>query len=43
MVLRLVGSSYQEAGIYGRGQWATSVVRPEFSIAVDQAFDSIGT
>lgn len=42
LVLKLVGSSYQEAGIYGPGQLATSVLRPEFSIAVDQAFDSIG-
>ena len=29
-VLRLQGNSYEETGVYRRGQSATSVVRPDF-------------
>jgi Uma2 family endonuclease len=39
-VLRLIGHAYQEAGVYRRGQSATSVLKPEFSVIVDQVFDS---
>jgi Uma2 family endonuclease len=39
-VLRLVGDAYQEAGVYRHGQSATSVLKPEFSIVVNQLFDS---
>ncbi|MGH7139631.1 MAG: Uma2 family endonuclease, partial [Pirellulales bacterium] len=40
MVLRLATNAYEEAGVYGRGQLATSALRPEFSIAVERVFDS---
>jgi Uma2 family endonuclease len=39
-VLRLVGAAYQEAGVYSRDQWATSFLRPEFSVVVNQVFES---
>jgi len=39
-VLRLSGDAYQEAGVYRRGQSATSVLRPDFSVAVDAVFDA---
>jgi Uma2 family endonuclease len=39
-VLRLGENSHEEAGIYGRGQTATSVLRPEFAVAVSAVFDS---
>lgn len=39
-VLRLSGDRYEEAGTYARGQFATSVLRPEFSVAVSQVFDA---
>jgi Uma2 family endonuclease len=42
-VLRLIGDAYQEAGTYRRGQSATSVLRPEFSVVVDQVFDAART
>lgn len=38
-VLRLQGNAYEEAGVYGRGQLATSVARPKFSVAVAELFD----
>jgi Uma2 family endonuclease len=39
-VLRLRDKSYEEAGIYGRGESAISVLRPEFAVAVAEVFDS---
>jgi Uma2 family endonuclease len=39
-VLQLVADAYQEAGVYRRGQSAVSALRPEFSVAVEQVFDS---
>jgi Uma2 family endonuclease len=39
-VLRLQGAAYEEAGLYRRGQAATSVLRPEFSVPVADVFDS---
>jgi Uma2 family endonuclease len=39
-VLRLIGDAYEEAGLYRRGQSATSVLRPEFSVMVSQLFDA---
>jgi Uma2 family endonuclease len=42
-VLRLIGDAYQEAGVYRRGQSATSVLKPEFSVLVDHVFDSART
>jgi Uma2 family endonuclease len=42
-VLRLRGDAYEEAGVYRRGQSATSVLRPEFSVAVAEVFDSART
>lgn len=39
-VLRLVGDAYEEAGLYCRGQSASSVLRPEFFVAVSGVFDS---
>lgn len=39
-VLRLSNDAYEEAGVYGRGQLATSALRPEFSIAVERVFDA---
>lgn len=40
MVLRLSKNAYEEAGVYRRGQLATSALWPEFSIAIDRVFDS---
>lgn len=37
-VLRLQGESYVEHGVFGRGDMATSVILPGFSVNVDQAF-----
>src|SRR5262249_26782121 len=39
-VLRLAGSAYEEAGNYQRGQLATSVFLPEFSVDVAATFDA---
>jgi Uma2 family endonuclease len=39
-VLRLAGDAYQDAGVYRRGQSATSALRPEFSVAVDDVLNS---
>jgi Uma2 family endonuclease len=39
-VLRLYDDAYQEAGTYRRGESATSVLMPEFSIAVSAVFDA---
>ena len=39
-VLRLQGESYLEAGTYGRGQSAVSVLMPEFFAAVDDVFNA---
>ena len=39
-VLRLRGAAYEEAGTYRRGESATSVLLPEFSIAVAGVFDA---
>jgi Uma2 family endonuclease len=39
-VLRLRDNAYEEAGVYRRGELATSVLRPDFTVAVDQLFDS---
>ncbi len=39
-VLRLQGTAYEEAGVCRRGQSATSVLRPEFSVVVADVFDS---
>jgi len=39
-ILRLSGKAYEEAGIYRRGQLATSVLRPELSVAVAEVFDA---
>ena len=39
-VLRLRGDAYEEAGIYCRGESATSVVLPELSVAVAAVFDA---
>ncbi len=39
-VLRLQGAAYEEAGVYRRGQPAVCVLRPEFSVSVDEVFDS---
>jgi Uma2 family endonuclease len=39
-VLRLQGAAYEEAGVYRRGQAAVCVLRPEFSVSVDEVFDS---
>jgi Uma2 family endonuclease len=40
-VLRLVGKAYEEAGMFRRGQSATSVLLPEFSVSVTALFDAI--
>jgi len=40
-VLHLRDKAYEEAGLYRRGESATSVLRPEFSVAVAEVFDSI--
>jgi|SRR6516162_3641876 Uma2 family endonuclease len=39
-VLKLRGNSYEEAGVYRRGDVAKSVLRPEFTVAVAEAFDA---
>ncbi len=39
-VLALSGDSYLEAGIYRRGETATSVLLPDFSVAVSAVFDA---
>jgi Uma2 family endonuclease len=39
-VLALRGDAYEEAGVYRRGQSATSVLRPGFSVDVTEIFDS---
>jgi Uma2 family endonuclease len=39
-VLRLSGAGYEEAGIFRRGQPATSALQPEFSIDVTATFDA---
>jgi Uma2 family endonuclease len=39
-VLRLRGDAYEEAGAYRRGESATSVLLPEFSVAVSAVFDA---
>jgi Uma2 family endonuclease len=42
-VLRLRDAAYEEVGIYRRGERAPSVLRPEFSVAVAEVFDSAQT
>jgi Uma2 family endonuclease len=42
-VLRLRENAYEEAGVYRRGQSAISVLRPDFSVAVADVFDSART
>jgi len=39
-VLRLRGDAYEEAGTYRRGESATSVLSPQFSVAVSAVFDA---
>jgi Uma2 family endonuclease len=39
-ILRLRGDAYEEAGVYRRGQSATSVLMPELSISVSAVFDA---
>ena len=39
-VLRLQGDVYEEAGVYRRGELATSSLLPEFSVAVDAVFNA---
>jgi len=39
-VLRLRGEAYEEAGVFRRGQVATSALLPEFSVAVAEVFDA---
>ena len=39
-VLRLQGNAYEEMGAYRREQSATSVARPDFSVAVTELFIS---
>jgi Uma2 family endonuclease len=39
-VLNLQGTAYTEAGVYRRGQAAVCALRPEFSVSVDEVFDS---
>ena len=39
-VLHLRGDAYEEAGAYRRGESATSVLLPEFSVAVSAVFDA---
>jgi Uma2 family endonuclease len=39
-VLRLAGDAYEEAGTYRRGESATSVLLPGFSVAVAEVFDA---
>ena len=40
IVLRLLDSAYEEAGVYRRGQSAVSVLCPDFSVEVAKVFDS---
>lgn len=40
MVLRLSKNAYEEAGVYRRGELATSALWPEFTIAVGRVFDA---
>jgi Uma2 family endonuclease len=42
-VLSLRKDSYEEAGVYDRGQAAFSVLKPDFSVAVAEVFDSART
>jgi Uma2 family endonuclease len=42
-VLRLSKDAYEEAGVYHRGESATSILRPDFSVAISEVFDSIRT
>jgi Uma2 family endonuclease len=42
-VLQLRDGAYEDAAIYGRGQSATSILRPDFSVAVTELFDSART
>jgi Uma2 family endonuclease len=39
-VLRLNGDVYEEAGTFRRGQSATSILLPDFSVAVAEVFDA---
>ena len=39
-VLRLCDEAYEEAGTFRRGDSAASTLRPEFSVAVSEVFDS---
>ena len=39
-VLRLQGDRYEEAGTYGRGHRAESVLMPDFSVAVNDVFNA---
>ena len=39
-VLVLAGGSYREHGVFARGAQATSVLLPEFAIAVNTVFDA---
>jgi Uma2 family endonuclease len=39
-VLRLRGDAYEESGVFRRGQVATSVLLPDFSVAVAEVFDA---
>jgi Uma2 family endonuclease len=39
-ILQLREKTYEEAGVYRRGESAVSVLRPEFSVAVTELFDS---
>lgn len=39
-VLTLVGQAYSEHGVFGRGQQATSVLLPEFTVQVAAVFDA---
>jgi len=42
-VLRLHENAYEEAGNYRRGERATSILRPDFSVAVAEVLDSART
>jgi Uma2 family endonuclease len=39
-VLRLRDGAYEEAGIFGRGENAASLLLPGFSVSVDEVFDA---
>lgn len=41
-VLRLRGNAYEEAGVYRRGESATSNLKPEFFVSVTDVFDADG-